>query len=191
MPNAWPRSGESMGTHFIATDECTAHPDYKRAIVDADADDVVLSEKITGVPVSVIKTPFIERMGICAGPPGETAAARAGAVTGCVRSIRCSRCGNSSAPRCMVWVTGISTRPARVLKVSMQSDRRPRSSGRVRLRLKPAQGSSVWSSIEILLSPPAALRGQHQGFRTAPQPLLSNRHNAKFLLSAVPQKRFS
>jgi nitronate monooxygenase len=57
-----------LGTRFIATDECTAHPDYKRAIVEAGADDVVLSEKITGVPVSVIKTPFIERMGIRAGP---------------------------------------------------------------------------------------------------------------------------
>jgi nitronate monooxygenase len=57
-----------MGTRFIATDECTAHPDYKRAIVEAGADDVVLSEKITGVPVSVIKTPFIERMGTRAGP---------------------------------------------------------------------------------------------------------------------------
>jgi len=57
-----------MGTRFIATDECSAHPGYKRAIIEAAADDVVLSEKITGVPVSVIKTPFIERMGIRAGP---------------------------------------------------------------------------------------------------------------------------
>jgi nitronate monooxygenase len=57
-----------LGTRFIATDECTAHPDYKQAIVEAGADDIVLSEKITGVPVSVIKTPFIERMGVRAGP---------------------------------------------------------------------------------------------------------------------------
>jgi len=57
-----------LGTRFIATDECTAHPDYKRAIVEAGADDVVLSEKITGVPVSVIRTPHIEQMGIRAGP---------------------------------------------------------------------------------------------------------------------------
>jgi len=57
-----------LGTRFIATDECTAHPDYKQAIVEAGEDDIVLSEKITGVPVSVIRTPFIERMGIRAGP---------------------------------------------------------------------------------------------------------------------------
>jgi nitronate monooxygenase len=57
-----------MGTRFIATTECTAHADYKRAIVEADADDVVLTERITGVPVSVIRTPYIERTGTKAGP---------------------------------------------------------------------------------------------------------------------------
>jgi len=57
-----------MGTRFIATTECTAHPDYKRAIVEADADGIVLTERITGVPVSVIRTPYIERTGTKAGP---------------------------------------------------------------------------------------------------------------------------
>src|SRR5690606_29205869 len=31
-------------------------------------DDIVLSERITGVPVAVIRTPYIERMGLKAGP---------------------------------------------------------------------------------------------------------------------------
>jgi len=53
---------------FIATTECTAHADYKRAIVEAHADDVVLTERITGVPVSVIRTPYIEKTGTKAGP---------------------------------------------------------------------------------------------------------------------------
>jgi nitronate monooxygenase len=57
-----------MGTRFIATTECTAHPDYKRALVAADAGDVVLTERITGVPVSVIRTPYIEKTGTKAGP---------------------------------------------------------------------------------------------------------------------------
>jgi nitronate monooxygenase len=61
-------SAVQLGTRFIATDECTAHPDYKRAIVEASEDDIVLSEKITGVPVSIIKTPLVERMGTRAGP---------------------------------------------------------------------------------------------------------------------------
>src|SRR3954447_9821631 len=57
-----------MGTRFIATTECTAHADYKKAIVEAHADDVVLTERITGVPVSVIRTPYIEKTGTKAGP---------------------------------------------------------------------------------------------------------------------------
>jgi nitronate monooxygenase len=56
-----------MGTRFIATVECTAHPDYKRAIVEAEEKDIVLTERMTGVPVSVIRTPYIEQTGTKAG----------------------------------------------------------------------------------------------------------------------------
>ena len=56
-----------LGTRFIATTECTAHADYKAAIVDAEADDIVLSERISGVPVAVIKTPYVEAVGTEAG----------------------------------------------------------------------------------------------------------------------------
>lgn len=61
-------AGVQMGTRFIATSECKAHDDYKAALLKATADDVVLTDKVTGVPVSVIKTPFIERTGTRAGP---------------------------------------------------------------------------------------------------------------------------
>jgi nitronate monooxygenase len=61
-------AGVQMGTRFIATTECTAHDDYKQAIVRARADDIVLSEKITGVPVAIIKTPYIDKVGTKAGP---------------------------------------------------------------------------------------------------------------------------
>jgi nitronate monooxygenase len=61
-------AGVQMGTRFIATPECRASDAYKRAIVEAGEDDVVLSERITGVPVSVIETPYIRRMGTKAGP---------------------------------------------------------------------------------------------------------------------------
>ena len=61
-------AGVQMGTRFIATTECTAHPDYKAAILKAEADDIVLTERITGVPVSVIRTPYIEKAGTKAGP---------------------------------------------------------------------------------------------------------------------------
>jgi nitronate monooxygenase len=61
-------AGVQMGTRFIATTECRAHPAYKQALVDATEDDVVLTERITGVPVSVLRTPQVERVGTRAGP---------------------------------------------------------------------------------------------------------------------------
>ncbi len=63
-------AGVQMGTRFIATPECRAHEDYKRAIVAAAADDIVLTERLSGVPCSVIRTPWIERVGTRAGPLG-------------------------------------------------------------------------------------------------------------------------
>ncbi len=43
------------------------HPDYKQAIVDAVAEDIVLTEKISGVPVAVIGNEVVRRMGTHAG----------------------------------------------------------------------------------------------------------------------------
>lgn len=60
-------AGVQMGTRFIATDECTASAAYKAAILAAQAQDIVLSERITGVPVAVINTPYIARSGLHAG----------------------------------------------------------------------------------------------------------------------------
>jgi len=56
-----------MGTRFIATTECTAHADYKAAIVSAREKDIVLTTRISGVPVSIIKTPYIDKIGTDAG----------------------------------------------------------------------------------------------------------------------------
>jgi nitronate monooxygenase len=60
-------AGVQMGTRFIATPECRTSEAYKRAILEATEDDIVLSERITGVPVAVINTPYIQRMGLTAG----------------------------------------------------------------------------------------------------------------------------
>ena len=60
--------GVQMGTHFIATPECRASEAYKAAIVRSGEDDIVLSERITGIPLAVIRTPYIDRMGLEAGP---------------------------------------------------------------------------------------------------------------------------
>ena len=61
-------AGVQMGTRFIATVECRASAAYKQAILDADEADIVWSERITGVPVAVINTAYIQRMGLKAGP---------------------------------------------------------------------------------------------------------------------------
>ena len=61
-------AGAQLGTRFIATPECRASEAYKRAIVAADAKDVVLTERLTGVPVAVLDTPSVRRLGLKAGP---------------------------------------------------------------------------------------------------------------------------
>jgi nitronate monooxygenase len=61
-------AGVQMGTRFIATPECRAAAAYKQAILRAEERDIVLTERITGVPVAVIRTPFIVRIGTKAGP---------------------------------------------------------------------------------------------------------------------------
>ncbi|HUF13761.1 MAG TPA: nitronate monooxygenase [Longimicrobiales bacterium] len=61
-------AGVQMGTRFIATTECTASQPYKQAILDADEDDIVLTERVSGVPLAVIRTPYVERLGTRAGP---------------------------------------------------------------------------------------------------------------------------
>ena len=49
--------GVQMGTRFIATTECNTPEDYKDAIVDAVEDDITWTNRLTGVPISVIKSP--------------------------------------------------------------------------------------------------------------------------------------
>ena len=61
-------AGAQLGTRFIATEECRASAGYKQAIVDADESSVVLTERLTGVPVSVLDTPAVRRLGTKAGP---------------------------------------------------------------------------------------------------------------------------
>jgi nitronate monooxygenase len=61
-------AGVQLGTRFIATHECNSDLRYKQAIVRASSTDVVLTERLTGVPVSVLRTPYVERLGTTVGP---------------------------------------------------------------------------------------------------------------------------
>jgi len=56
-------SGVQMGTRFIATRECHASAAYKQAIIAAREEDIVATERITGVPVAVIRTAYIKHLG--------------------------------------------------------------------------------------------------------------------------------
>ena len=60
-------AGVQLGTRFIATHECKASDAYKQAIVDSGEDDIVLTERLTGVPVAVIRNAYVERLGTKAG----------------------------------------------------------------------------------------------------------------------------
>ena len=48
--------GVQMGTRFVASTECNTLEDYKMAIVNASEEDIVSTTRLTGVPVSVIKS---------------------------------------------------------------------------------------------------------------------------------------
>ena len=55
--------GVSIGSPFIATQECNVSQEYKQAIIDYKASDIVLSSKISGTPCTVINTPYVKKIG--------------------------------------------------------------------------------------------------------------------------------
>jgi nitronate monooxygenase len=56
--------GLSMGSIFIASTEADVSNEYKQACVDYGANDIVMTTKISGTPCTVIKTPYVEKVGI-------------------------------------------------------------------------------------------------------------------------------
>ncbi len=55
--------GLSMGSIFIASTEAGVNDEYKQACVDYGADDIVMTTKISGTPCTIIKTPYVEKIG--------------------------------------------------------------------------------------------------------------------------------
>ncbi|GAB4379924.1 MAG: nitronate monooxygenase [Salibacteraceae bacterium] len=53
----------SVGTVFIASTESPVSDAYKQALVDYGAKDVVMTTKMSGSPLTVIKTPYVEQIG--------------------------------------------------------------------------------------------------------------------------------
>lgn len=56
-------AGLSIGSIFIATHESPVSSEYKQAIVDYGAQDIVMTTKLSGTPCTVIKTPYVEKIG--------------------------------------------------------------------------------------------------------------------------------
>lgn len=61
-------AGVQMGTRFIATEECREKEAYKIAICRAKESDIVLTERVTGIPLSVINTPYVQKIGTKVNP---------------------------------------------------------------------------------------------------------------------------
>jgi nitronate monooxygenase len=57
-----------IGTRFIASHEAAVPENYKNAIVEAEPEDIVLTEKISGTPAAVINTPYVQKQGLSLNP---------------------------------------------------------------------------------------------------------------------------
>ena len=57
-------SGVQMATRFIATEECDAHINFKRAIIDSKKEDIILVKSPVGMPGRAILNPFSQKYGI-------------------------------------------------------------------------------------------------------------------------------
>ncbi len=56
-------AGVSVGSPFIASEEANVTDEYKQACVDYGADDIVMTERISGTPCTVINTPYVQKIG--------------------------------------------------------------------------------------------------------------------------------
>jgi nitronate monooxygenase len=59
----WGAAGVSVGTIFIACNEADISPEYKQAMVDYGEKDIVRSTKLSGSPLTVINTPYVQKLG--------------------------------------------------------------------------------------------------------------------------------
>lgn len=55
--------GVSVGSPFIASNEAGVTQEYKQACVNYGAKDIIMTERISGTPCTVIKTPYVEKIG--------------------------------------------------------------------------------------------------------------------------------
>lgn len=56
--------GVCIGSPFIATTEAEVSEEYKQAVVDFGASDIALTTKLSGSPCTIIKTPYVKKIGL-------------------------------------------------------------------------------------------------------------------------------
>ena len=56
-------SGASIGTIFIASTEAPVSDAYKQALIEYSGTDIVLTDKLSGSPTTVINTPYVQKTG--------------------------------------------------------------------------------------------------------------------------------
>ena len=56
-------AGVSVGSPFIASIEANVTEEYKQACVDYGAKDIVMTQRISGTPCTVINTPYVQKIG--------------------------------------------------------------------------------------------------------------------------------
>jgi len=59
--------GVSVGTVFIASEEAPVSQEYKQALIDYQGKDIVLTSNLSGSPLTVINTPYVQKVGTEAG----------------------------------------------------------------------------------------------------------------------------
>jgi nitronate monooxygenase len=60
---SWGAAGVSVGTIFMASEEAPISADYKQALIDYGAKDIVMTSKLSGSPLTVINTPYVQQLG--------------------------------------------------------------------------------------------------------------------------------
>lgn len=55
--------GVSVGSPFIASIEAGVSDEYKQACVDYGEQDIIMTERISGTPCTVINTPYVQKVG--------------------------------------------------------------------------------------------------------------------------------
>lgn len=55
--------GASVGTRFIASTEAPVSQEYKQAVVNAKSEDIVMTERISGTPSTIINTEYAKKIG--------------------------------------------------------------------------------------------------------------------------------